>query len=208
MRYERKYRIQNLSYEAVKQELLVHPAGFREHYPDRCIHSIYFDGSRFELAQATLSGVTDRCKYRIRWYGEHNQIIQQPVLETKIKQNKLGFKEFKSLPVLELMSDFRLYCEQNIPNDLAIFPVVYISYQRSYLLSFDHKVRVTIDRSIHYRPIDGYRLSRASVDDNALIVEFKYEQEHLQEAEDMMASFPFRLGKNSKYVNGVQSLYF
>lgn len=208
MRYERKYRIQNLSFESVNQELIWHPAGFRAQFSDRRVHSIYFDDASFELAQATLSGVSNRCKYRIRWYGENAQTVKQPIFESKIKKNKLGYKEFKPLPPLKLENDFRLFCDQNIPNDLAIFPVVYISYLRTYLLSFDHKVRVTIDRSIQCKAIENYRLNATLIADDVIVLEFKYEQEHAQEAEDMMAALPFRLGKNSKYVNAIQSLYF
>lgn len=206
MRYERKFRIENLGFESVRQVFEIHPAGFNKHYPDRQVNSIYFDDCNFELAQSTLAGVSDRCKYRIRWYGQNKSLVEEPVLEKKIKQNQLGYKESIQLAPLDFKEDFRRYCDQNICKDLAIYPSVAISYVRSYLLSFDHKVRVTIDRSIVYSAIENYKVSTVKIADTAIVVEFKYEEEHQSEANDMMASLPFRLGKNSKYVNGILML--
>ncbi len=203
MRYERKFRIENLGFESVRQVLEIHPAGFNTHFPDRQVNSIYFDDCNFELAQSTLAGVSDRCKYRIRWYGKNIAVIEEPVLEKKIKQNQLGYKDSIQLAPLDFKENFRKYCDQNIFKDLALFPSVAISYKRTYLLSFDQKVRVTIDRSIEYRAIENYKVSTAKIEETALVVEFKYEEEHQDEANDMMASLPFRLGKNSKYVNAL-----
>ena len=42
--------------------------------------------------------------------------------------------------------------------------------------------------------------------DHDVIVELKYDTEHDEYANRISASFPFRLSKNSKYVNGIDQL--
>ena len=37
-------------------------------YKDRLINSIYYDDENFTTAQNNLSGISNRRKYRIRWY--------------------------------------------------------------------------------------------------------------------------------------------
>lgn len=207
MRYERKYRIENLDFDSICNELNLHSAGFSDQFPERKINSIYFDDSQFSMARATLAGISNRCKYRIRWYGENTVDIDGPVLEKKIKSNQLGFKEFKSLPGFNLKENFKGFCISNISSDLAIFPCVYVSYLRTYLISFDQKVRATIDRTIEYRSIENYQISTDLHYESAIVVEFKYDQQDALYAEDIMNSIPFRLAKNSKYVNAVQAFW-
>ena len=58
-------------------------------YKDRLINSIYFDDENFATAQDNLSGISDRRKYRIRWYGNNFKDFSY---EVKIKKNNLGRK--------------------------------------------------------------------------------------------------------------------
>ena len=39
-------------------------------YKDRLINSIYYDDESFTTAQNNLSGISNRRKYRIRWYDD------------------------------------------------------------------------------------------------------------------------------------------
>lgn len=204
MRYERKYRIQNLDADSIKHELDMHSCGFSSHYPDRQINSLYFDDPDFSMARSTLAGVSDRSKYRIRWYGENIGDIKESILEKKIKSNQLGFKEFKPFPAFDLRNNFKAICESSHLSDLAMVPFVYVTYRRTYLISFDQKVRATIDQHIEYRSLDNYKLGRTAIKDQAIVLEFKYEQKDAERAKEIMAGVPFRLSKNSKYVNAVQ----
>ena len=47
MRYERKYKIENLSLPLVEQSVRLHPASFKKIFPDRQINNIYFDTADF-----------------------------------------------------------------------------------------------------------------------------------------------------------------
>ena len=70
MRYERKYRIENVDISLINQIVKMHPAGFRKAYPDRSVNNIYLDTPDFETYRANVAGVSERKKYRVRWYGE------------------------------------------------------------------------------------------------------------------------------------------
>ena len=58
-------------------------------YKDRIVNSIYYDDEEFETAQDNLSGISDRRKYRLRWYGNE---FKNYIYEIKVKKNNLGKK--------------------------------------------------------------------------------------------------------------------
>ena len=57
-------------------------------YEDRYINSVYYDDDKLSLAQDNLSGISNRKKYRIRWYNNSKENYD----EIKIKKNNLGKK--------------------------------------------------------------------------------------------------------------------
>ncbi len=84
-------------------------------------------------------------------------------------------------------------------------PALLNTYLRSYLISSDGRYRLTIDRSMHFHGFNA-RLQphRRAVQDDALVMEIKYEAEDDHDFSSTISQrFPFRLGKNSKYVNGL-----
>ena len=70
MRYERKYKIESISADVVRQIVTNHPASFRKIYPDRKVNNIYFDNSELSAYFENVNGVSERRKFRVRWYGE------------------------------------------------------------------------------------------------------------------------------------------
>lgn len=87
---------------------------------------------------------------------------------------------------------------------LQLQPVVLVSYLRSYLISYDGRYRLTIDRQMNFHAIDGWgQPGQRQWTDNAVVVEIKYEAEHDREYDRVGQYIPFRLSKNSKYVNGM-----
>ena len=58
-------------------------------YKDRFINSIYYDDENFTTAQDNLSGISNRRKYRIRWYDFEFKNFSY---EIKIKKIILGKK--------------------------------------------------------------------------------------------------------------------
>ena len=44
---------------------------FKEQYQNRKVNSIYFDDLNYSSIKQNLDGVSDKKKYRIRWYGDY-----------------------------------------------------------------------------------------------------------------------------------------
>ncbi|MBR9922693.1 MAG: polyphosphate polymerase domain-containing protein [Bacteroidetes bacterium] len=210
MRYERKYRIEQATAREVREVLRVVPGSFHQAYPNRWVNSIYFDGPGFEAMRENLGGISNRIKYRIRWYGEVRQHIQKPVLEKKIKSNQLGTKEHVSLSPIDLTGPFDLSrllrLEANIGPELQ--PVILVRYNRTYLESMDRQVRATIDEDLQYFAFIGQRpIWHSPVVDPAVILEVKYGQDQEARMDEILQAIPFRLTKNSKFVSGMGSAW-
>jgi SPX domain protein involved in polyphosphate accumulation len=206
MRFERKYRIENLSLSHVLQIIKAHPASFSTLYPDRRVNNIYFDTPNFECLNDNLAGVNYRKKYRIRWYGEEMQQLKNPQLEVKYKENMLGGKTVLALEDLELndLMNIKAVVNQKINYKSLLSPVLLNSYYRSYWTTADRKFRITVDskmgfHSLYHSPFFQQYMHM----DDAIILELKYEQEDEEELERINTFLPFRLSKNSKYVNGI-----
>lgn len=210
MRYERKYRIEQASWQEVELAIRQLPVSFQTSYPDRRVNSIYLDSPDLRALRDNLGGISNRWKFRLRWYGDDLKNLRKPILEKKIKKNQLGTKEHFPIPDLSLSEDFDLaeFLMENGPVPHALRPVVLVQYLRSYYESFDRRVRATIDREIRYFHFQGniFRENLAK-DDRAVILEIKYDEKLDGELDDIFQNLPFRLGKNSKYVEGVAGFY-
>ena len=90
MRYERKYRIEDLRLEMVHQIIKNHPSSFRKIYPDRQVNNIYFDTPNYTTYTENVMGIAQRKKFRVRWYGDRRDTRTKNNLEVKIKDYELG----------------------------------------------------------------------------------------------------------------------
>ena len=80
MRYERKYKVSDLNHHVILQSIRMHPVGLRKIYPDRQINNIYFDSNGLQCYHDNVHGVSERKKFRVRWYGEDVFDIKNPNL--------------------------------------------------------------------------------------------------------------------------------
>lgn len=211
MRYERKYRLEGVHPEVVRQVLRNHPASFRKTYPDRQINNIYFDTASLIAYQENVDGVPQRRKFRVRWYASQIEEIKNPTLEIKIKDNLLGTK--KSYAVDDFSLDDLQALSKTVSNhselNLTLLPTLINSYQRSYYESFSGKFRMTIDWNLSYFSLlSARRFTRYNLSDSASILEIKYEQKYDDIADDIFRFIPFRYSKSSKYVTGMQLANF
>ena len=62
----------------------------RKTFEDRIVNSIYYDNEDLLLAKHNISGISERHKFRIRWYGDNED--SKFFYELKIKKNKFGKK--------------------------------------------------------------------------------------------------------------------
>lgn len=228
MRYERKFRIEMEDFAQVAQRVRTHPASFRTLFPDRVVNNLYLDTPQLEFLEENLSGVGIRSKYRIRWYGPDFSHVQKPLLEIKRKDEALGEKLFGILPEFDLHTvAIRPYIQKHIRSSLEIKkdlkavsdatdkpefifpevslePVLFNRYLRSYYISFDGKFRLTLDRKMEFTSAQSPSLRRLDwTEDDAVVMEIKYELADSPFWDTIGQHFEYRLGKNSKYVNGV-----
>lgn len=208
MRYERKYRIDNQHYLQVLQEIMNIQGAFHSAYPDRWVNSMYLDNPDYGALRENLSGVSNRSKFRLRWYGDNFTIIENPILEEKVKVNLLGYKNTQKLKSTILTPNtIKSTLNLDMLKDLSVEPVVIIRYLRTYLVSYDQRVRITIDRNLQYRGVNNYMIDPFPIYDEALVLEIKYDQDIEEEIQDILQSIKYRLTKNSKFVSGMMSYW-
>ena len=199
-RYEIKYVLHHHEWLQLQQALVLHPASFRTAFPDRIVNNIYLDTTDFIACNDNLAGISDRRKYRIRWYGKANE-IKNPVLEIKIKNNALGRKEIR--PITDWEND--LMDNKFLAGYGGLTPVLQNQYLRSYYLNWEGNFRLTVDRNIKYKSATG--LLSTNYDDALLdehiIIELKFKEEDLKYHQEISKYLPFRPSKHSKYVTGV-----
>lgn len=205
MRHEKKYRIQDASLMEVQQIIIAHPNSFGVAFPNRFINSIYFDSADLGSFQQNQDGVSERVKYRIRWYGENLTIANNPQLEIKIRNNEFGKKEIIALPDFNLddVAALEAIAKKYIPQELM--PKVITRYERKYYVTQNQILRATIDSDVCYYGFDGYQYRTTPTWDESIILELKCKKEEVAFLAAACQHIPFRIQKNSKYVNGIFS---
>lgn len=207
MRYEKKYRILFSTFEEVLTVLKHHPLGFKSAYGDRWINSIYFDTFQLSAFNENQNGISKRKKKRIRWYGSE-EFAQKPKLEAKMRENQLGTKRYLDVPEFSprIPSDVKRAMKAcDLYNE--VLPTSLIRYQRTYLISYNQKLRATIDRDLQYYAFDAYQIRNKAYQDPALVLELKCAKEDFELLKTASQYIPYRMSKNSKYVSGVISGY-
>ena len=218
-RKERKFVVNDASITSVEFFIKSHFAMFFQPFPPRFVNNVYFDSKEFGNYGDNVVGSMNRHKFRIRWYGEQFGYIKKPVLEIKIKKGLAGTKRHYNLvpftfePGFTIKTIEEVFDQSDLPKEIREMlryqsPALLNQYHRKYYLSADRKFRLTLDHKLRYIKISRYLnsfLQRISID-NDVIVELKYDTELDEEANRITANFPFRLSKNSKYVNGIDEL--
>ena len=206
MRYERKYKVENINPDVVRQIIRMHPASFRKIYADRIINNVYFDTPAFRTAVDNVDGIGARKKYRLRWYGPRLDRLNDPVFEIKIKRNLLGKKErfqWNSLPYAELLARVKQW-EENQSWVKNLYPSLVNSYHRSYYGTTNQKFRLTLDYNLSFGPFNRERPLMVYRNLPFVILELKYEAEDESQADAIRQYLPFRQTKSSKYAMGVE----
>jgi SPX domain protein involved in polyphosphate accumulation len=209
LRYERKYKIESISAAIVRQVVINHPASFRKIFPDRKVNNIYFDNSALSAYFDNVEGVSERQKFRVRWYGDDIFKIEKPKLEIKIKSNQLGYK--KSFPANEFQLNDLTKLTREVSSKSQSFnlfqPTLINSYLRSYYGTTDGKYRITIDRQLQYFSLlNAIKFTRYQIEDQAVVLELKYDETLDDDAAFVLQYIPFRFSKSSKYVTGLNLL--
>ncbi len=219
-RYERKFTVPDgYKTSAIEATIKKNSYLFREVYYLRQVNNIYFDTAGYNYYFDNVLGVSDRKKIRIRWYGDMLGEIKKPVLEIKIKKGLVGDKwSYKLKPfVLDntITTHFiqKIFKESDLPLPILestrlVTPTLLNSYSRKYYLSANNKFRITVDFDLKYYKIDKQfnNFNFAPTRDENKIVELKYNIEDEICSQQIATQLPFRINKNSKYVNGVNTI--
>ena len=215
-RFERKFHINDLTKDEVISLINLNSSIFKFTYKTRIINNIYFDNFNFKNYFENVEGDTDRVKVRVRWYGKLFKTINKPTLEIKIKKGLLGHKDSMPIKKFDLKNDltdiFKTISDSYIYdfyNLKSLNPVLLNSYTRSYYISNDKNYRITIDDKQSYYKISNIKNSfnHCVKDNRSVILEIKYNDNNDENVNLITNNFPFRMTKNSKYVNGVEAIY-
>lgn len=220
-RYERKFVISEIDRHEVEAIIKCHPALFVEIFQERSVNSIYFDSLNMDSHNDNKGGTSERSKRRIRWYGPLFGLIDKAALELKIKDNQVGTKMVFPLLPFRLHSGFSLkyvmdvFKRSDIPEfvreELMLMQVVLlIRYRRKYFQSVDRKYRLTIDWDMEYYIMDDAFNTFAKKRHDFLntVLELKYSEDNDDKARFITKYFPFRISRNSKYVVGIDGLFY
>jgi len=220
-RYERKFLVDRMDGHQIRALILQHPAMFVMPYPPRWVNNIYLDTPQLDNYADNVNGAVDRCKVRLRWY---NRLFNKPnraVLEFKIKRGLVGKKIQYPLGPFTLDTQFNRHrlasyfsgCE--LPPQVKIvvggqIPVLVNRYQRWYFATWDGRFRVTVDSEMvfyHVGLLENSFLYRHE-GDRLKVVELKYQREDDLLASRIASGLPFSVYKNSKYVYGMDCVYW
>ncbi len=192
-RHELKYQISRADYFAIRQR--VRSVMKRDPHADANgiygIQSLYFDNYRDKALLEKVNGVSQREKFRIRYYNEDLSYI---TLEKKIKNKELCKKLDAPLTKEEYqrillhpgswMAEHRetllreLYYKMQIQQ---LRPRVFVSYQREAFIYDPGNVRITFDfdirSSLFQREFLQYPISDIPANDKeeGMVMEVKYD---------------------------------
>ena len=211
-RFEIKVPMEKAQYEELHGWMLGAPYKPLRTYPPRTIHSVYCDDIELNDYFDNVSGIANRRKVRLRWYGN---AIDKLSLERKLKSNKMNRKDVVRLKnpdriyPYDVHSLYRLVEINTLPPgyDLRhLKPVVEISYERKYF-ELAPGVRMTIDTHIRARRLSPTPSTREMPSPVYSVLELKYPEELKDVARNCLKNLPFRVFRHSKYVIGIDSTY-
>jgi hypothetical protein len=206
-RFEFKYRLNSLESLNINDYLRSNSKIFKI-YPSRNIHSIYYDTYNLKFISENLSGISERKKFRIRWYNNNQEKI---IAEVKIRKNKLVTKIKKNIKVKKNFNFIRdlnsIKYNQSLDEIFFKFfandvlqPKVKISYSRDY---FYYKgLIITVDKDLEFLDLKTNQIFNFKNN----IIEIKFPENKLDLFNTVESNFPFRITRNSKYVLAMSSL--
>lgn len=215
VRYERKFVDTHVGLSAVEGIVKLHPAIFVRAFPNRSVNNVYLDTPGLDFFKDHANGSYQRYKLRVRWYGEFFGLVKNPVLETKAKRGLVGSKSrFPLRPFrfddgfdfADLLDNLR---SAGLPARIRIrieqcSPSLVNRYARQYFVSADGKYRVTLDYRLRFAGIKNSGTAfLQSLAGSSTIIELKYAKEDENGADRIANFLPFRLTRNSKYLQGI-----
>ena len=193
---------------------------FYESYKPRIVNSLYFDTPNYDFASSNMSGESRRIKLRARWYSGLDEEFINSFLdesqvfnfEVKRKLNSISDKlnvgkySINDDCFISKINSLKIKLEsicKNNPNlaSFSLLSTIFTSYKREYYeFKNNNKIRLTIDKNISYcdskMPSNLLLMAKDYV-----IVELKFEPGNRKKINQLMADFPFRQVRSSKFLS-------
>ena len=215
-RYEIKFVLNDIQLSEVDSWIATKTSMLSRFEP-RIVNSLYMDDVDFSSVKDNLSGISNRKKFRLRWYGVTPKDFK-PVFEIKGRNDRLGFKNtypiFKLDGVIHQMNInniIRKCSEELLSQQLCIetplMPALQVKYLRSYFQD-NEGIRLTLDKDISfslptlYSQINGNLERRYPLK----ILEIKFEPNSKDRVGELISSLHIRPKRHSKYLAGLAAL--
>ena len=215
-RYELKFILDEGAYTDALRWLHT-TVGARRSYPGRFINSVYFDDPDFNAVKDNLAGISDRKKFRLRWY-DTDQVPSGFRLEAKIREGRLGFKRLFDLPPVPggireatfgAVTDHIKAQSGDDPTALELFsthasPALHVRYHRDYFEAALN-LRFTIDSQITYGlPVPSKPIAEAlSVPYPHRLLEVKFPPSDKDRVSRLLGELHLTPKRHSKYLMGL-----
>lgn len=215
LRHEYKFSINQTDDYIVAnrlRKLFLHDA-FADETGNYRVSSLYFDTPNDKALRQKLDGVSEREKFRIRYYNDDLSFMR---LEKKIKKAKMNAKFNTRISkeqvekILHGKIDFLLHSNDALMIELyskmrgqLLQPKSIVTYEREAFQYIPGNVRITVDRNVrtvldatHFLDVNAVHMA---VDRGFNIFEVKYD-EFLPEIVKLAVQIPNRQAReNSKY---------
>ena len=157
-RYEKKYLLSDVQYEAFLKKIAAHVQADRYHQTR--IHSIYYDTDNCELIRRSLEKPEYKEKLRIRSYGEPGE-NDRVFVEFKKKLDGVVYKRRTKALYREVLNDIGSchFKDEQIGKEILyalhyygkLQPKIYIGCTRTSYIGKEDDIRITFDQDIRYR---------------------------------------------------------
>ena len=188
-RKEKKFRLSISDMQILKFNLIA--KGMDELYPERQVHSLYYDSKDLKMFQDSDEGILPRKKIRVRYYNNekiYNKEIKVTSEEGRYKITKSLRKNFK------LKNKFECFLDNKYG---LLIPTIMVSYYREYF-SLDN-LRITFDRNISYQSLRN--IGSNSIMDKECVMEIKTNIEIEDDFIFKIVNIP--TSRFSKYCRGI-----
>jgi VTC domain len=185
------------------------------------VRSIYFDDVRLSACRANLSGLSHRQKLRLRWYDSVSP-NRACYLEVKWRTNRVTGKYRLKIDSARNLSELSYgelldHLYRCIPPRFSpwiarnVEPIVIVEYRREHFVSFDKKLRATLDYDLTFYDQTGKsRISTAfpRKRPDLVVIEGKTAIGDEMALRALFCPMRLKLSRCSKYVHGCKTLGF
>lgn len=177
-------------------------------YEERTVNSIYFDCHNRSSIKDNIIGLSDKNKFRLRWYG-NDSYKSNCFIEIKKKKGRSGTKiviptnmtidkiklEEVFLPNKKYFDNKNEHYIMDYVKGKILLPKIQVSYLRKYYL-LNKKIRITYDSNIVYAKLK----SQFKKKDDLQVMELKFSENDIKYFYQIMKFIPFTKKRFSKYL--------